>query len=86
MYGVLLTLFRPLTTLYLLMKKEIHPQYFDSKIICTGCGNTVPVGSTIPEIRIGVCNSCHPFYTGKSRLVDAEGRVDRFKKKYAKSS
>ena len=65
------------------MKKDIHPEYFDSKIICTGCGNTFNCGAVLPEIRVGVCSNCHPFYTGKAKLVDAEGRVDRFKRKYA---
>ena len=51
------------------MKKDIHPKYFESKMVCTGCGNITPVGSTLEEIRVGVCNACHPFYTGKSRLV-----------------
>ena len=68
------------------MKKDIHPQYFDSKITCTGCGTTFDCGSVLPEVRVGVCNQCHPFYTGKAKLVDAEGRVDRFKRKYAAQS
>jgi large subunit ribosomal protein L31 len=68
------------------MKKDIHPQYFESKIICTGCGNTFTCGAVLPEIRVGVCSNCHPFYTGKAKLVDAEGRVDRFKRKYAQAT
>jgi large subunit ribosomal protein L31 len=66
------------------MKDEIHPEYFEAKVTCTGCDSSFTTGSTIPEIRVTVCSSCHPFYTGKQRLVDSEGRVDRFKKKYAK--
>lgn len=65
------------------MKKEIHPDYHDAKIECGGCGSTFTVGSTLPEIHIGVCSECHPFYTGKARNLDSEGRVDRFNKKYA---
>ena len=66
------------------MKKEIHPQYFDqAKIICTGCGNVFECGSVVAEVRVGVCSNCHPFYTGKTKILDAEGRVDRFKRKYA---
>jgi large subunit ribosomal protein L31 len=68
------------------MKKDIHPQYFESKIICTGCGFTFTCGAVLPEIRVGVCNNCHPFYTGKAKLVDAEGRVDRFKRKYGQAA
>ncbi|WKZ57017.1 MAG: 50S ribosomal protein L31 [Bdellovibrionota bacterium] len=66
------------------MKDKIHPKYFRSKVICSGCGNTFETGSTLQEIRIMVCSQCHPFYTGKQVMVDTEGRVDRFKKKYAK--
>ncbi|RJQ35349.1 50S ribosomal protein L31 [Candidatus Parcubacteria bacterium] len=62
------------------MKKDIHPKYFaDAKIICA-CGNTMTIGSTIKEIRVEICSACHPFYTGKEKLVDTAGRVDRFKK------
>ena len=67
------------------MKDGIHPKYFASKVYCAGCGNTFTTGSTLEEIRVAVCSACHPFYTGKQKLVDAEGRVDRFKRKYAKS-
>ena len=65
------------------MKAEIHPKYFQAKVSCAGCGNTFTTGSTLEEIRIAVCSACHPFYTGKQKLVDAEGRLDRFKRKYA---
>jgi large subunit ribosomal protein L31 len=65
------------------MKKNIHPQYFQAAVSCSGCGTTFKVGSTLQEIKITVCSKCHPFYTGKQKFVDAEGRVDRFKKKYA---
>lgn len=65
------------------MKEGIHPEYHDqAKIICTGCGSTIVCGAVLPEIRVGVCNQCHPFYTGKTKIIDAEGRVDRFKRKY----
>jgi large subunit ribosomal protein L31 len=66
------------------MKNEIHPQYYDTTVHCVGCGSSFVTGSTVPEIRVNVCSVCHPFYSGKQKLVDAEGRVDRFKKKYAK--
>jgi large subunit ribosomal protein L31 len=64
------------------MKKNIHPTYHLAKVHCGGCGNSFEIGSTIQEIRVNVCSNCHPFFTGKQKLVDAEGRVDRFKKKY----
>jgi len=67
------------------MKKDIHPQYHkEAKIICA-CGNTLLTGSTKPEMKVEVCSACHPFYTGKKRLVDSTGRVDRFKKRLEKS-
>ena len=65
------------------MKKDIHPEFFDSKVVCSGCGQTFTVGATIAEINVSVCSNCHPFYTGKQKFVDSQGRVDRFKKKYA---
>ncbi|MDD7473535.1 MAG: 50S ribosomal protein L31 [Bdellovibrionota bacterium] len=66
------------------MKKDIHPEFYQSKVICSGCGNTFEVGSTSKEIHVGICNECHPFYTGKQKIIDSEGRVDKFRKKYAK--
>ena len=66
------------------MKAEIHPEYHQAEVHCGGCGSTFHVGSTLKEIRINVCSECHPFYSGKQKLLDTEGRVDRFKKKYAR--
>lgn len=66
------------------MKETGHPSYYKALVSCAGCGHTFTVGSTLKEIRIGVCHKCHPFYTGAQKLVDTEGRVDRFKKKYAR--
>ncbi len=57
--------------------------YKDAKVKCV-CGNSFSTGSTLPEINIDICNACHPFYTGKQKLVDVEGRVERFNKRYAK--
>jgi large subunit ribosomal protein L31 len=66
------------------MKKDIHPQYYDkAKVICA-CGNSFTIGSTTPEIHIELCSACHPFYTGKQKLVDTAGRVDKFKQRTAK--
>ena len=67
------------------MKEGIHPNYFEATVVCAGCGNTFTTGSVSQELRVAVCSNCHPFYTGKQKFVDAEGRVDRFRKKYAKS-
>jgi len=66
------------------MKKEIHPKYYEkAKVICA-CGNSFTVGSTVPEIQVELCSACHPFYTGKQKLVDTAGRVDKFKQRAAK--
>ena len=67
------------------MKEGIHPPYVESKFSCS-CGSTFTTRATVPEIRVAVCSSCHPFFTGKQTLVDTEGRVDRFNKKYAKKT
>ena len=65
------------------MKPETHPGYFASKIACA-CGNVIEVGSTQPNIQVEICSACHPFYTGKQKLVDSAGRVEKFRRKYAK--
>ncbi|MFA5029467.1 MAG: 50S ribosomal protein L31 [Patescibacteria group bacterium] len=63
------------------MKKDIHPQYFkEAKVICA-CGNTFAVGSTLEEIHVEICSACHPFYTGKQKLIDTAKRVDKFQKR-----
>lgn len=62
------------------MKKNTHPAYYsDAKIICA-CGNIIETGSTVKEMKVEICSSCHPFYTGKKKMLDTTGRVDRFKK------
>ncbi len=67
------------------MKKDIHPKYHsDAKIKCA-CGNVITVGSTREKMEIEICSACHPFYTGKKKLVDSTGQVDRFKKKMEKT-
>ena len=63
------------------MKKGIHPKYGPAKITCA-CGNVLETRSTVPSIEVEICSSCHPFFTGKQKLVDTAGRVERFKKKY----
>ncbi len=65
------------------MKKDIHPKYDISQVRCA-CGNTFTTRGTIPELKVDICNTCHPFFTGKMKLVDTEGRVERFNKKYAR--
>lgn len=67
------------------MKQGIHPEYVDATIIC-GCGNRIETRSTQSEIHVEICSVCHPFYTGKQRLVDTAGRVERFNRKYGKAS
>ncbi len=63
------------------MKQGIHPNYVESTITCA-CGEVIKTRSSKPEIRVEVCSKCHPFYTGKQKLVDTGGRVDRFKKRF----
>lgn len=63
------------------MKENIHPKYQQTTITCA-CGNVIETGSTKSDIRVEICSKCHPFFTGKQKLVDTGGRVDRFKKRY----
>ena len=64
------------------MKTEIHPEYADTTVVCS-CGNTFVTRSTKPgELHVELCNECHPFFTGKQKLVDSGGRVERFKRRY----
>lgn len=63
------------------MKKDIHPNYNKCIVTCA-CGNTFETGSTQKELRVELCSKCHPFFTGKQKLVDTGGRVERFKRRY----
>ena len=65
------------------MKTEIHPKYVNTSITCA-CGNVLEAGSTKEDIRVEICAKCHPFFTGKQKLVDTAGRIERFRRKYAK--
>jgi large subunit ribosomal protein L31 len=65
------------------MKKGIHPEYRIATVHCA-CGATFQTRSTVGNVNIDICSSCHPFFTGTQKIVDTEGRVERFKKKYAK--
>jgi large subunit ribosomal protein L31 len=65
------------------MKNDIHPNYARTTITCA-CGNVIEVGSTKNDIKVEICSQCHPFFTGKQKLVDTAGRIERFRKKYAR--
>jgi large subunit ribosomal protein L31 len=65
------------------MKENIHPKYQDTKIRCA-CGNVIETSSTKDNITVEICSNCHPFFTGKQKLVDTAGRIERFRKKYQK--
>lgn len=68
------------------MKTGIHPQYYnEAKVICA-CGNTFTIGSTMKEINVEICSSCHPFFTGNEKILDTAGRVERFKARRALAS
>ncbi len=67
------------------MKENIHPKYFKTTATCA-CGATYEIGSTKENIRVDICSKCHPIFTGMAKLLDTEGRVERFKKKYAKAA
>lgn len=69
----------------IIMKKNIHPKYFDkSKVECS-CGAVFEVGSTVDKLKIEICSNCHPAYTGNKKLIDSAGRVDRFEERLKKS-
>jgi large subunit ribosomal protein L31 len=65
------------------MKPEIHPEYHKINAKCA-CGNEVELGSVNSKIEVEICSACHPFFTGKQKLIDTAGRIEKFKKKYAK--
>ena len=67
------------------MKAEIHPNYVETTVSCA-CGAVYHVGSTRSDLKIGICAACHPFFTGKQKLMDTAGRVERFRRKYAKNA
>ena len=66
------------------MKKKIHPDYRETTITCA-CGNVIHTGSTKQNIKVEICSACHPFFTGKEKFVDSAGRVEKFRRKYAKN-
>ncbi|OGW18882.1 MAG: 50S ribosomal protein L31 [Nitrospinae bacterium RIFCSPLOWO2_12_FULL_45_22] len=65
------------------MKAGIHPEYFDTTIVCA-CGEAIQTRSTKKDYRVEICSKCHPFFTGKQKLIDSAGRVERFRKKYSR--
>jgi large subunit ribosomal protein L31 len=67
------------------MKTDIHPNYGDASVTCS-CGNTFTTKSTKPTLSVELCNECHPFFTGKQKLVDTGGRVERFQRRYAQKT
>ena len=67
------------------MKDGIHPNYQETKVTC-GCGSSFTTRSVLPELKIDICNECHPYYTGKLKFVDTAGRIDKFQKKFAAGS
>lgn len=66
------------------MKPKIHPDYFEVEVTCA-CGNTFKTRSTKKDLRVELCSACHPFFTGKQKLVDTAGRVERFQRRYQKA-
>ena len=66
------------------MKQNIHPKYVEAKATC-GCGESFQTRSTVPELKLEICSKCHPFYTGKATLLDTEGRVEQFNRRYGRA-
>jgi len=66
------------------MKENLHPKYIESEIRCA-CGNVIKTRSTKPSVMVGICNVCHPFYTGTQKFVDTAGRVDKFQQRMVKT-
>ena len=64
------------------MKEGIHPKYVETKVTC-GCGNSFVTKSTKPELKVDICNACHPFYTGRLKYVDTAGRIEKFRTKFS---
>ena len=67
------------------MKEKIHPKYNEKAKIACACGNSIEVGSTEDAMRVEICSMCHPLYTGKSKVIDTAGRIDKFKQRLAKA-
>lgn len=68
------------------MKTDIHPKYFDKATATCGCGKVFKIGATIEAINVEICSNCHPFYTGKEKMIDTAGKVEQFKARKAKAA
>ncbi len=68
------------------MKSDTHPKYHAANVTCATCGSTFTVGSTRPDLRVDVCASCHPFFTGKQMIIDTAGQVERFTKRLERAA
>jgi large subunit ribosomal protein L31 len=68
------------------MKTDTHPKYYPANVSCASCGTQFTVGSTQQDLRLDICSSCHPFYTGKQTIVDTAGQVERFQKRLERSA
>jgi len=66
------------------VKKDIHPKYMEAEVKC-GCGNTFKTRATVDKLNVEICSACHPFYTGKQKYVDSDGRIEKFQKKYGQA-
>jgi large subunit ribosomal protein L31 len=66
------------------MKADIHPNYVETTITCA-CGEVIQTRSTVPNLRVAICSKCHPFFTGRQKLVDTAGRVEKFRRKYGRT-
>jgi large subunit ribosomal protein L31 len=64
------------------MKEKIHPKYYTDAVVTCSCGNTFTTGSTKKQLRVELCNKCHPFFTGEKKMIDTAGRVEKFKQRY----
>ena len=64
------------------MKEKIHPKYYKDAVVTCSCGNTFTTGSTRKQLRVELCNKCHPFFTGEKKMIDTAGRVEKFKQRY----
>ena len=64
------------------MKKDIHPEYFETEVHCS-CGNSFQTRSTVEKLQIDICSACHPFYTGQQKFVDTAGRIEKFNRRFA---
>jgi len=65
------------------MKEKIHPKFYEDALVSCACGETFKTGSTMPALKVDICSKCHPFFTGKTKIMDTAGRIEKFQKKHA---